>query len=353
MVCCYYRFTRLGPGLKYLWALIMDMVTKMTNGITKSFFSFLLAAILSFVAINSSYAAAGPSIKAKADSGGLIKPSGKVKVAAGQSVTFTIASKNPTKYELVDVVVNGQSMGPVQTYTFSDVANNQTIRAKFKKKTYTQTVINGDPALGKLTPGKSFSLAYGKTKQFVAKPAKGYRAVIAIDGVVVKTGAPNKQLKYKLKINSEYVISAFFINDAAPLDMKRVAATVPQDNSVEPVNNTAQNQQEPLPVYTTPDSTPIDNGAGNTKDLGIKLGWVIPSHRINGDPLVLSDIVGYEVYYTSASGDVGEAIPVSGANTSSAVVMVPSVGTYYFSISTVDTNGEKSDLSEPVQVVVN
>ena len=71
------------------------------------------------------------TITASADQGGVITPNGTVTVAKGESATFAIAAS--AGYEISDVIVDGASVGKVESYTFSDVSANHTIEAKFAK----------------------------------------------------------------------------------------------------------------------------------------------------------------------------------------------------------------------------
>ncbi|MDD7340505.1 MAG: choice-of-anchor J domain-containing protein [Firmicutes bacterium] len=71
------------------------------------------------------------TITASADQGGVITPNGTVTVAKGERATFAIAAS--AGYEISDVIVDGQSVGKVESYTFSDVSANHTIEARFAK----------------------------------------------------------------------------------------------------------------------------------------------------------------------------------------------------------------------------
>jgi hypothetical protein len=69
------------------------------------------------------------TIVASAGPGGSIDPSGTVVVSAGGSQSFQIAAD--PGYQIADVVVDGSSVGPVPSYTFSDVRADHTIAASF------------------------------------------------------------------------------------------------------------------------------------------------------------------------------------------------------------------------------
>ncbi|MGC8943500.1 MAG: right-handed parallel beta-helix repeat-containing protein, partial [Caldisericia bacterium] len=73
----------------------------------------------------------GYSIYAKATSGGTITPSGNILVEENNDITFQITPD--TNYKILDVIVDGESKGPINSYTFEKVTANHTIEAKFKK----------------------------------------------------------------------------------------------------------------------------------------------------------------------------------------------------------------------------
>jgi len=64
-----------------------------------------------------------------ATTGGTISPSGKIVVAQGQNLTYTITPK--AGFAILAVAVDGVQVGPVSTYTFSNINGNHTIAAAF------------------------------------------------------------------------------------------------------------------------------------------------------------------------------------------------------------------------------
>jgi hypothetical protein len=70
------------------------------------------------------------TIKASASAGGTISPEGNVSVRQGTSRTFTITPSRG--YVLSSVTVDGVSVGPVTTYTFTGVSTDHTIHASFR-----------------------------------------------------------------------------------------------------------------------------------------------------------------------------------------------------------------------------
>lgn len=69
------------------------------------------------------------TITSSAGSGGQISPSKQVNVKAGESITFDI--KPNAGYIIGDVLVDGESVNPVESYTFDDVKSDHAIQAEF------------------------------------------------------------------------------------------------------------------------------------------------------------------------------------------------------------------------------
>ncbi len=71
------------------------------------------------------------TITASAETGGSITPSGNVLVAENTDRTFTITTQN-AGYKILDVSVDGASVGAVSTYTFTNVTSNHSINVTFE-----------------------------------------------------------------------------------------------------------------------------------------------------------------------------------------------------------------------------
>src|SRR5439155_1341704 len=81
------------------------------------------------------------TITASAGVHGSISPSGAVSVNCGSNQTFTIPPD--ACYDIADVLVDGSSVGPVSSYTFSSVTANHTIAASFAVNAETITASAG------------------------------------------------------------------------------------------------------------------------------------------------------------------------------------------------------------------
>jgi hypothetical protein len=68
-------------------------------------------------------------ITASAGAGGTISPSGEVAVSAGSNQTFQFFPDSG--YRVLDVIVDGSSVGRSTSYTFTNVSSNHTITVTF------------------------------------------------------------------------------------------------------------------------------------------------------------------------------------------------------------------------------
>jgi hypothetical protein len=118
--------------------------------------------------IKASFAPDAYVIHASAGAHGVISPSGDVSVPAGGSQIFEIAPDQG--YEVADVVVDGQSVGAVATYTFEKVVASHTIAASFAA----QPALRLSPFL---TPGLVVGMGFDKQVLFTVRTAAAASAL--------------------------------------------------------------------------------------------------------------------------------------------------------------------------------
>jgi hypothetical protein len=63
------------------------------------------------------------------------------------------------------------------------------------------------------------------------------------------------------------------------------------------------------------------------------------------DGTSLTDVSGYRIYYGTSPASLTLSVSVSGAGVTSGVISGLAPGTYYFAVSTIDSAGVASDLS--------
>lgn len=83
-----------------------------------------------------------------------------------------------------------------------------------------------------------------------------------------------------------------------------------------------------------------------------QLSWTAPSTRADGTPLSLSDLAGYEIYYTTDDPAVSRTISVSGNTALNYTLSNLSAGNYYVAMAAIDTAGLKSELSPVAPIKV-
>ena len=128
---------------------------------------------------NKLYAIGSYTITATAGFGGSVSPAGSVNVASGANQGFTVTAD--IGYHIVDVLVDGSSVGAVSSYTFTDVAADHTIAASFAINTYTLTYRAG--ANGTLSGSASQTVNHGGDGVPVTgTPNGGYHFVQWSDG---------------------------------------------------------------------------------------------------------------------------------------------------------------------------
>ncbi len=128
------------------------------------------------------------TIAATAENGGTITPAGNTIVNCGENQSYTIAANSG--YRIVDVTVDGQSMGAIESYTFSNVTANHTIAATFIA--VLNIDINADAEGGSVTPNGTQTLDAGESFTFTVTPDNCYEiGNVTVNGVAVTLDANN------------------------------------------------------------------------------------------------------------------------------------------------------------------
>ncbi len=125
------------------------------------------------------------TITATAGPGGSISPSGDWPVAQGEDASFTIEPADC--FHVVDVIVDKDTtweehLGPVLSYTFTDVRADHTIHAEFQRDTFTITAIAGEG--GSITPSGEVIVDCGLDQTFTIATDEGYM----VEDVIVDKG---------------------------------------------------------------------------------------------------------------------------------------------------------------------
>jgi len=110
------------------------------------------------------------TISATAGDGGSIDPSGNVTVNYGDSSSFSITPQSC--YSISDVLVDGQSVGNVDTYTFQNVTGDHTIEAQFSLDNYQITASAGYG--GSISPAGTIAVDCGSSVTYTITPESNF-----------------------------------------------------------------------------------------------------------------------------------------------------------------------------------
>lgn len=172
-----------------------------------------------------------------AGSGGKIDPSGEVPMAEGEDQTFAITPGAPA---LLDVLIDGESVGPVTEYTFEIVREGHTIIAVFEEVTITANAEEN----GEIEPSGEVKVPFGQNQIFTITPdpcyqiadvriGEGDSAVSVMNDVIITdpSGAGDYELK---NVTQENMLSVIFeritiagdINDDGSVDLSDAILTL-------------------------------------------------------------------------------------------------------------------------------
>ena len=97
---------------------------------------------------------------------------------------------------------------------------------------------------------------------------------------------------------------------------------------------------------TTPPPT-----SATTSSTVVTLGWVAPTQNSNGTPI--TDLAGYKIHYGTASQDYTQVVSITNPSLSRYVLDSLASGTYYFAISSYNSQGVESPLSGEITASLN
>jgi hypothetical protein len=120
------------------------------------------------------------TITATAGANGTVTPAGATTLNYNEDLTYTITPD--AGYHIVDVLVDGISVGAVSQYSFINVQADHTISATFAINTYTITAaMNGN---GTITPAGVTTLNHGGNQTYTITPALGSLIMdVLVDGI--------------------------------------------------------------------------------------------------------------------------------------------------------------------------
>jgi hypothetical protein len=181
------------------------------------------------------------TVTSTAGLGGSISPLGATIVSYGDSLAFTMAPD--VGYHVLDVLVNGASVGAVSSYTFANITSDQTIDVSFELDTFTVTSTAG--LGGSINPLGATVVSYGDSLAFTMTPDVGYQVLdVLVNGVSV--GAVTSYTF--TNIMSDHTIDVSF-----ELETFTVTSTAGLGGSISPLGATVVSYGDSLAFTMTPD----------------------------------------------------------------------------------------------------
>ncbi|MDB6140060.1 MAG: hypothetical protein JWO94_3132 [Verrucomicrobiaceae bacterium] len=166
--------------------------------------------------------------------GGLIFPSGTVKVGAGSTPTFFIIPNDT--YSVEDVKVNGSSIGSLSEVSLGPVNANQTLTATFTKS---PAITASAGAGGTISPPGKQVVGFGGSRTFLVLATPGYRVkTVMVNGVGVALPLPAPSMFIYQVAN---IAKASTINATFALDPTKavITATAGAGGTISPLGKTA------------------------------------------------------------------------------------------------------------------
>ncbi len=209
--------------------------------------------------IHATFATDSLSISASAGPNGTISPSGTIYITYGGNQSFTITPAE--HYHILNVLVDGSSVGRVTSYDFTNVTTSRTIEASFQIDSVTITASAGTN--GTVSPLGVIPVPYNGSQLFAITPSTGYHTLsILVDGGSVTLG-PTYEFT---NVTTTHTISATF-----GIDSFTITASSGANGSVTPTG----------PTTVTYNGSQLYNITPNT-------GYHTLSILVDGSPVALA-----------------------------------------------------------------
>lgn len=142
------------------------------------------------------------------------------------------------------------------------------------------------------------------------------------------------------RVDSSIINQRLVVVEYRTVQRLKTVADVYGDSTGDATAGTGTEPSEPPTSETTPEETiPTDAAL---------LSWTAPLTRENGNSLSMGEIAGFEVVYGTSAETLDQSLAIGDASVDELLVDELTAGTWYFAIRTLDTDGNRSRLSEVV-----
>ena len=241
---------------------------------------------------------------------GAISPSGAKAVVQGDNVTYTFTPDAGNT--LSDVVVDGKSLGVMASYTFTDIAANHTIQAKFIANSVNYKITVSPTTGGRVDPG-TMTVPSTAAITFYFSPDAGYKVdAVTVDGTVVDASKWNDDDAYMFEnVTANHTIAVTFVKLPVPVPTFTITATAGDHGMISPAGATTCNKGDNATYTITPAA-----------------GYHVADVLVNGQS------VGAAASYTFSNVSADQTISASFAWTK-----LPTSATLKVSAKTIKRNG--------------
>jgi len=251
-------------------------------------------------------------ILASAGTGGSIDPEGTVTVNEGESQFFVITPD--IGFAISDVLVDGQSVEAVETYTFENVGKDGTIEAVFSPiPTYTITPIAGTG--GMITPSETVTVNEGDDQVFSFDADPGYE----IADVLVNNQSVGNPADYT------------FTNVTEDATIEVVFSEVPTFTITVTVGSGG--------IVSPSESVEVNQGANQTFSITPNPGKVIDEILVNGE--LVANANSYTFFDVNENGSIAVTFTDAPA---------PTIGVTGFALYNADTDQFLMNIAEGMQI---
>ena len=142
------------------------------------------------------------------------------------------------------------------------------------------------------------------------------------------------------------------------IDNNDASSTIERNLVIEAAVINEPEPEVPVVIEPEPENPPVIEAPPEPTFSNVLLDWVVPTTREDGTVLPISEIASYEIYYHLDDGTTnGTTVGVAATNDAGTLVTSFELnnlteGDYFFSIATVDTQGNVSEFVEPVALSI-
>lgn len=181
-------------------------------------------------------------INATSTGNGKITPNGEIIADYGSDQSFSFIADAGSR--IMDVIIDGRSIGVLNKYTFRNVKANHTIHVVFGSDSYIIKAETG--RYGTISPSGDVKVSHGYDQTFIITPVDGYHVSdVFVDGTSI--GAVNK---YTFEnVTSEHTITAVF-----EINTYKITAVSGEHGTISPQGNVIVKHGESIRFTITPDT---------------------------------------------------------------------------------------------------